>query len=259
MNHGERNELLFKIYLCQLKYTKEVTNLFGEIKNCGFGNIEYLPLAEEINLKTINDKEIKLLAKKLNIKKSPPRAKADIKVNDLYISIKSLNAAPPSIINHTSRLGFLRIAEFLNLDIKNLDRQIENYWKLRIFGSISEDCSNDNSLSPFKNHKDIWRPYLEYFCFNGTGDGDSKFPADLLLSIDTFDDKASWELIKKEEAIDKIWSGLKFCIRGGKGMDKYQNPKFKKIMSPWTEFSSEKYRGALTVRYKPLKLNRIVL
>ena len=250
MNHGERNELLFKIYLCRLKYTKETNTIFGEIKNCGFEDVEYLPFYQDINLNKIDDHNLKLLATSLNITKSPANAKADVRINDRHISIKSLNSAPPSIVNHTSRVGFLRIANHLNLDISELDNQIFKYWELRKLGLISEDCSNNNPLSPFKDNKIIWKLYLEYFCFRGTGSGDSKYPADFLLSIDLFDDKNSWQLFDKNEAINQIWDGLKFCIRGGKGMDKYSDPKFKEIMSPWTEFSSNKYRGALTIRYK---------
>ena len=40
-------------------------------------------------------------------------------------------------------------------------------------------------------------------------------------------------------------------MRGGKGMPlDFNNSKDKKIIAPWTKFSSKKYRGALSVRYK---------
>ena len=137
MNHGERNELLFKIYLCRLKHTKETNTIFGEIKNCGFEDVEYLPFDQDINLNKIDDHNLKILATSLNITKSPSNAKADVRINDRHISIKSLNSAPPSIVNHTSRVGF-KIANHLNLDISELDNQISKYWELRKSGIISE-------------------------------------------------------------------------------------------------------------------------
>ena len=33
-------------------------------------------------------------------------------------------------------------------------------------------------------------------------------------------------------------------------MDKYNDPLLKIVMDPWTRFSSNKNRGALTIRYK---------
>ena len=39
-----------------------------------------------------------------------------------------MSAAPPSIINHTTRKGFVRIANKLNLDITDLDKIINEYW-----------------------------------------------------------------------------------------------------------------------------------
>ena len=40
-------------------------------------------------------------------------------------------------------------------------------------------------------------------------------------------------------------------MRGGKGILKnFKSSKDKKIIEPWTKYSSKKYRGALSVRYK---------
>ena len=46
----------------------------------------------------------------------------------------------------------------------DLDKIINKYWKLRISNQITEDCGNNNVLSPFKDHKETLRPYIEYFC-----------------------------------------------------------------------------------------------
>ena len=81
---------------------------FGIVNNCGFGDIEYFDLQENIDLSSLSNEELINLTKDLRIEKSSPSNKADVRINDKYISIKSLSAAPPSIVNHTSRIGFKR-------------------------------------------------------------------------------------------------------------------------------------------------------
>ena len=48
MNNGERNELLIKIFLAELKKNKDKSTVFGEIKSLGFGGVDYKILDEEI-------------------------------------------------------------------------------------------------------------------------------------------------------------------------------------------------------------------
>ena len=62
---------------------------------------------------------LKKLSNKLGIEKSSPKSKADIHINEISYSIKYMSAAPPSIINHTTRKGFVRIATKLNLNISD--------------------------------------------------------------------------------------------------------------------------------------------
>ncbi|MDC0344440.1 hypothetical protein OAM66_02935 [Pelagibacteraceae bacterium] len=250
MNHGERNEILIKIYLSYLKKDKVITPIFGLIKNLGFANKQYKYLDNQIDLRKLTDKQIESIADKIGIAKSPSQSKADIFINKKGYSLKYLNAARPAIVNHTSRYGWQRIAKEIGEDIKKLDQLIVNYWNLRLSGKIAEDCGNNNLLSPFKNHKDILKPYLEYFCFTGTGSSKSKHEAVGVLKFKIFDDSSTWVLNSKSDEIDKLWDGLYFCMRGGKGMDRYNNPDYKKIMKPWTKFTSKKDRGALHVRYE---------
>ena len=252
MNLGEKNELLIKIFLCNLKKKNNKTTIFGEIKSLGFDDNEFKILDKDIDFNTLNnEKTLKKVSKELGIEKSSPKNKADISINGKGYSIKYMNAAPPSIVNHTDRRGWLRISEVLGEDIKKLDKIINNYWDLRISKRITEDCGNNNSLSPFKDHKEILRPYLEYFCFIGTGSRESNLTAEGVLKFKNFNDPATWTLYSKSETIDEIWDSLYFCMRGGKGMPKdYENYKYKKIIEPWTRFSTKKNRGALSVRYK---------
>jgi len=252
MNEGEKNELLFKIHLCYLKKKKDKSTTFGEIKKLGFDDIEYNEIDEDIDFSELDDEDfLEKISENLGIEKSSPRNKADIYINDIAYSIKYMTAGPPSITNHTNRKGFIRIANQLKINISDLDQLIKQYWDLRINKKISEDCYNKNPLSPFRNNKEILRPYLEYFCFTGTGSSDSKHPAESLIKFTKFNDPSTWKIYSKEDTIDAIWDGLGFCMRGGKGMPTHFNSsKDKKIIEPWTRYSSKKYRGALSVRYK---------
>ena len=144
------------------------------------------------------------------------------------------------------------ILENLQKTISELDELIDKYWDLRNSNKITEDCGNNNPLSPFKNHKEILRPYLEYFCFKGTGSSDSKQPAESVIKFYKFDDPSTWKIYSKRETVDEIWDGLYFCMRdiGKGGVKDYKNSPDIKILSPWTRYSTKKYRGALSVRYK---------
>ena len=262
MNAGEKNEFLLKIYLTYLRDNNpELDTPFGKINKVGFEkNYKRVPKDLDFDLLEKNeeksDREIKKIMKELSIEKAPPLSKADIYINNVSYSLKFLNAAPPSIVNHTNRKGFINIANKLKLNIGSLDKLIDKYWDLRIKGKIGEDVKNSEENSPFKNHKDVIKPYLEYFCFTGTGSKDSKHPADKIFKFFHYKDQKTWSILEKFEAIDEIWDGLKFCMRGGRGMPiknkkcGYKMSKDKKIIAPWTRFSSKKYRGALSIRYK---------
>jgi hypothetical protein len=252
MNEGEKNENLIKIYLCYLKKIKDKTSSFGLITKLGFGEKEYSEFSDKINFDELDDiNYIKEISKELGIEKSSPKNKADVHINGKGYSIKYMDAAPPSIINHTNRKGFLRVAKEIGEDIEKFDKLIDEYWELRNSKKITEDCGNDNPLSPFKDNKNILKPYLEYFCFNGTGSARSDYPADAIIKFTQYNDVNTWRIYSKSETIDEIWNKLKFCMRGGKGMPSdYTKSKDKSILEKWTKFSSGKYRGALSVRYK---------
>ena len=59
-------------------------------------------------------------------------------------------------------------------------------------------------LSPFKDNKEILRPYLEYFCFSGTGKADSKNQADSLVKFKTFNDTNTWKIIQNQKQLMKF-------------------------------------------------------
>ena len=262
MNVGEKNELLLKIYLTYLRDNNpKLKTCFGPIKSVGFGEKEYKSCPKDIDFDSLEnnsdnkkkvEEKIEEINKSLNIEKSSPQNKADIYINKIAYSIKYMDAGKPSIVNHTTRKGFLRIAKQLKLNIKDLDDLIKIYWDLRNSDEITEDCSNLNEKSPFKDKKEILKPYIEYYCFTGTGSKDSKHPAQKLVRFNCYSDHTSWKIIEKSKAIDEIWDGLYFCMRDIKkgGVKNYENHPDKSILKPWTRFSSGKFRGALSVRYK---------
>ena len=103
MNSGERNELLIKIKFITLRDNGLKINNIGKINKVGFID-EYKELNSQLNIKTIqllSNEKLKELCIKLNIDKSSPRMKADVIINEIPISLKSHNEAPPALVNQT--------------------------------------------------------------------------------------------------------------------------------------------------------------
>ena len=167
MNDGEKQELLIKIYLTHLRDNRINTEHFGIITTLGF-NGEYKKIRDKnINfLKIENDpKMIIKIAEQLEIQKSNPGDKADVKINKIAYSLKCIGFSNPAIVNHTNRYGWLKIAERKKFNIEELDKIIDEYWVLREEKKIKEDCSNKNQYSPFKDKIKVLKPFLDYFLF----------------------------------------------------------------------------------------------
>jgi len=254
MNDGEKQELLIKIYLTYLRDNKIKTEEFGIIKSLGFDN-EYKEIEDKnLNFKEIQDdlNKIKDIAKKLEIQKSKPSDKADIKINKISYSLKCTGFSMPAIVNHTNREGWLKIAERKKIDITELDKIIEKYWILRNEKKISEDCSNKNKYSPFKDKIEIVKPFLDYFLFEGTGKEDSLNPANKIFEFEKYNSLSSWRIYGREY-LEKHWDNLYFCVRS-KGMPTdYNTYKNKDLLEPWTrnykgKKGNKKFRGSLHVR-----------
>ena len=254
MNAGEKQELLIKIYLIYLRDKDIDVVHFGKIEQVGFDS-EYKKIdRDDFNIERLIDKEdqIKEIAEELNILKAKPNDKADIKINNIFYSLKYIGHAMPSIVNHTTRIGWLNVAKRKNLNIDDFDVLIKNYWKLRKNKEIAEDCPNTHPKSPFKDGIKIIKPFLDYFLFKGTGKSDSAFPAERILEFDNFNNVGGWKIFGKEY-LKEHWSKLYFCMRSKNMPKDYENYKHKDLISSWTEKfkgkkGKEKYRGALSVR-----------
>lgn len=256
MNVGERDEYLIKFKLVQLRDSN--SELFGiKLNSVGFNNIEYLSIPSNINFnfKSYSDDQLISFAKTLGITKAKASSKSDVQINGVGYSLKSHSAAPPAIVNHTTRPGFERAAKENNGNIEELDKIIDKYWELRLSGIISEDVSNKDINSPFRNNKEIIEPFLNYFLFKGTGSRLSNHPAELMLDfIDPFD-ISTWSIENPESVINSYWDSLVFSIRAKKGMPKNYNPNTYKrenanSIKRWVNYHSNDFRGALHIRVK---------
>jgi hypothetical protein len=257
MNIGERDELIAILKFIDLKRNK---GLFDgkEIKTIYCGDVSCIDLPTDFSVSKLihlNDDELKHIARTCGVKKAPSNSKADIQINSVSISIKSNRSAPPAIVNHTSRPGFENVCRKVSVDIKFLDSLIAEYWRMRKARLIKEDVKNTDKNSPFKEHKEFFKPLLNYFLFKGTGSRESIYPAQLILTLTDPLDPKTWEVLNEEAALDKYWEKLVFSLRAKKGMpegypdnmSKKANL-FKSSVDIWTEYINGDYRGALHVR-----------
>lgn len=252
MNAGERNEILVKMRLVQLRDSNNDKSVLKKITSVGFGGNEYGKLPAGTNLAAMSDIQIESLAKSIGINKAGRFDKADVYIDNVPYSIKSLQTAPPALVNHTARDGWERVCSAIGCTIDKLDTIVKEYWELRKSNKIKEDIPNNEPNSPFKNEKDYMLPILNYFLFKGTGSRDSKHPADCILDFTDPLDINTWN-VYGDDYLDSHWDNLIFCIRSKKGMGNYpkiKNAKKKSSMAKWTEYFLGEYRGALHVRVK---------
>ena len=250
MNNGEGDELYIK--LCLLNARDQHNS---SINSVGFAGPEYKPLPFPLTtgIYQLNDTQLLQLATSLGCCKAPSSAKSDVYINNSGVSLKSSSAAPAALVNHTARPGFERVCKTLGIDIKQLDEIIDEYWKLRMSGKISEDTRITDLRCPFKNYKKYLKPILSYFLFTGTGSKDSPYPAQCLLEFsDPFNTK-TWNILSPSEAVDAIWNKLIFSLRAKKGMPTDYDPSTYSgtnadSIARWTRFHSGDYRGALHIR-----------
>ena len=253
-NKGEYDELRIKLRLIELRDCKASVN-FGngvtQINSVGLDK-EFSSLPKGTDLRNMSDAEIEKLAKSVGAGKAKGSYKADVLINGKGYSVKSHRSAPPAIVNHTPRWGWVRICEKLGVSIAQLDDMVNEYFELRRKGEIGEDIYNSDPRSPFAANKEYLRPILNYFLFEGTGAKDSEYPADYVLDCaDPYDTK-SWEVHNREQYLDQYWSDMKFSMRN-KGFDAYPYTRASdawktSLCEPWAKKFDGSYKGSLHVR-----------
>ena len=257
MNIGERDELITIMNLIKLRDSNSYFDgyVINSISTNG-NECKKLPINYDINnLISLSDCELLSETSKYGVIKSSSKSKADVYINNVGYSLKSIRGGRPAIVNHTARPGFERVMNSIGLDISKLDEVINSYWSLRISNVIGEDVKNSNPNSPFYNHINLFKPLLNYFIFNGTGSSDSKFPASKLISIKNPLLIDTWKVYDETNLIDLYWDKLVFSLRSKKGMPKgYPNKlslsgKLKKpSIDKWVKFINGNYGGALHIR-----------
>ena len=193
------------------------------------------------------------------IRKAPTTSKRDIMINGIGVSLKSLRGAAFALVNHTTREKWLRVCSRLNLNISPLDEMVEDYWDLRLAGKIGEDIKSKDLLCPFGNtpeRKSYLKPLIDYFLFEGTGGGDSPYPAQRILEFESTEDPDTWKILDRNSAYERIWKGLRFSIRSKAMPAHYAEMKDglkKDEIAPWVRHIDGKYRGALHIRFDEVR------
>lgn len=255
MNIGERDELVFKIIMTY-KRDHHLTLFDEPVTSVGFADCEYGTLPsdfEPYKIRSTSDSDIQALAESININKAPAGAKADIYINHIGYSLKSLAAAPAALVNHTARPGFAYACQNAGVEIETLDLIVDNYWEKRISGIITEDVRNSNPECPFREHKEYMKPILEYFLFDGTGSRLSAYPAEYVIEFSNPVLESTYTKLSKSDAVDAVWPKLIFSLRSKKGMPKdysletYRGKNAESI-AKWVRFLHDDYRGALHIR-----------
>lgn len=249
-NLGEQNEIFLKAFLL-MSFTDKLIltgpHNIGEIKSLKFSSNGALPIWKEAYRESLVNRDYDAL--KIIFPKAGTRSKADLEINGVRYSVKNSLGAKSAIINHTNRKGFLRVFQSLELDISTLDSAINEYWEKREAGDIKEDIKNSSTNSPFAKHKDYLKPIIEYFLFSGTGKYDSIFPADKMLIFAEPENTLTYEVLTKDEAVDKIWDELTFSVRSKKGMPKKFDLTKHVDIAPWVRIvNAGEPKGALHIR-----------
>ena len=271
MNQGEDSEPKFIAALGSLR--NQNISLSGSFNQTLFINSIGLPgpngskvlLPNYAGLQTIQQlsnyskQQLEVFCATNKIKKSAPLNKADVYINGLGFSTKYIGpGSDPAIVNHTNRGGWENIAKIISQNINLLDPLILDYWnKRKILKIIQEDIKNNDPQSPFRLHQSIFEPYLQFFCFDGSGRGNSNHPADALIEYEDPFDTKTWTLIYKHQFhqyLTSIWGNLRFSIRS-KGMPKngvnsIRNLSKKTSVKLWTENFQGKERGSLHIRLR---------
>tara|TARA_B100000963_G_C22564390_1_gene642935 strand:+ start:288 stop:1064 length:777 start_codon:yes stop_codon:yes gene_type:complete len=255
MNKGELDEILCILKLIKMRESK--TPFFSkQIKSIKSNGTELKDLPNNISIEKLEDEnEILKVAELCNVKKSPAGSKADVHVNEIGYSIKSNRSAPPAIVNHTARPGFVNVCKRIGLSIEQLDNIIKEYWIKRNEGKFGEDIKNIDIRSPFMGHIEYMRPIINYFLFDGTGQKNSEYPSKGIIMFENPINPNEWRLYNKTNAVDFFWHKLVFSLRSKKGMPKgYPDKMSKKAMlqkssiDKWTQYIDGDYRGALHIR-----------
>ena len=253
-NIGEYDELRIKLRLIELRDSNNMVIIDGKLLNISSVGLtkEFESLPQGTDLRKMSNLEIEKLAHRVGAGKAKGSYKADVQINKEGFSVKSHRSAPPAIVNHTPRWGWIRICNQLGVSISQLDQMVTQYFDLRSKGEISEDVYNSNPKSPFTKQKEYLRPILNYFLFRGTGAKDSEYPANFVLDCGDPYDISTWKIHDETGYLDLYWDSIKFSMRNKgfeaypytRSCDQYKN----ELSEPWAKKFDGTFKGSLHVR-----------
>ena len=262
-NVGERDEYLLKLYLIECRQ-KSIAIPIGDkmevVRTVGTRTVEYGDLTYTMDWSVLEAEELISVCASVHATKAGMFDKADVYVNGVGISVKSQRGGNPSLINHTTRDKIVRVMHSIQQPMLPLDQMVDNYWNLRLAGTINEDVCSTEAICPFSNLNgksglEIIKPLLNYFAFDGTGSRDSQSPATLILSLESPTDIKTWQFFSKDNFIESVWDRLVFSIRG-KSTPQFldEGREDHKLMLPWIREIDFQNKGALSVRVSSKKL-----
>jgi len=248
VNAGEKSENYLKAFLLREKAQGKKNTIFKKIKelsdDANLGNLTWKNKAEPY----LANYDIPKLIEILGISKAKGTSKADISINGVRYSVKEIKWSPPAIVNHTSRPGFENVCKRVKTSILQLDKIIDEYWRLRKLGTIKEDTRTKDSNCPFSDYKNYLKPIIEYFIFIGTGRGDSKHLADKVLEIDYKSLPGKMRILERDQYFDVVWPKLRFSVRSKGMIPSYPDCKNSVSIKRWTMKRDGTYKGTLHIR-----------
>ena len=130
---------------------------------------------------------------------------------------------------------------------------IDSSWnKWKINSNISDQKPSIKKLKGEKICVSI-KPYLDYFCFDGSGKKVSDHPAQGIIEFSDPCNIGTWKQFNRANYINLVWPNLVFSLRSKKGMppniNSVNEPDRSSILQ-WSQTFQGSLRGALHVRFK---------
>ena len=214
-------------------YCQENIPGFGVVKQVGLGDlkgrkgvyryeqkekaVDFMEVQEKARVTGLDEALVRRL-NKMGVSKSSSRSKADVRINEEFVSLKMEGVGRSSLINHQARSGFIRVFGANSESFRLLDAEVLKYIDLRRGALITEDVGWDRrkEMNLFMNDsfKDAFRLIFNYFVFDGTvGFGRSSFPAQSVISVEDAFDPRTWTSFSRADFFDHCWGKLVFSLR----------------------------------------------
>lgn len=244
-------------------YRQESVPGFGRIRHVGLGDLkrgkgvyryeqredasDFIEVQERAQVAGLDNVLMSKLGR-MGVSKSSHLSKADLKINDVLVSVKIGGVGKSSLINHQARSGFISVFGVNSDAFRLLDAEVFKYIDLRRGALITEDVGWDRrkEMNLFINNsfRDAFRVIFDYFVFDGTvGFGPSRFPAQSVILVDDALDPLTWKSFSRADFYDHCWEKLVFSLR------RHSKANFTSEDEPWFLLADDgKPKGQLSLR-----------